>query len=137
MAPSVARSSAHLHPDFTRTKSMFRFTKIICTLVLCGFAFTTLAFTSTNKSKTQVIYPSAFAVSQRVVDLPVDLRLYPEREMPEPRPSPLASHATPGPWQVDPALQTEVLPNVSAQLGVSFDGLSSNGWIPSDSNLAI
>jgi hypothetical protein len=116
---------------------MLRFTKMLCTLVLCALAFTTLAFTATNKSKTQVTYPSAFAVSQRVVDLPVDLRLYPEREMPEPRPSPLASHATPGPWQLDPALQTAVLPNVSAQLGASFDGLSSNGWIPSDSNLAI
>ena len=111
--------------------------KMLCSVVLCGLAFTTLAFASTNKSKTQVTYPSAFGVSQRLSDLPVDLSSFPNHVMPEPRPSALAFHATPGPWQHDPVLQTEVLPEVSATPGLSFDGITQSGWIPPDNNLAI
>ena len=106
-------------------------------LILCGLAFTTLAFAATHNGKTRVTYPSAFGVSQRVADLPIDLSLFPSREMPEPRPSHLASHATPGPWQLDPVLQTEVLPPVSATQGVSFDAIAADGWIPPDNNLAV
>src|SRR5580704_15694596 len=137
MAPSVSRLTAHFHPAFTRTKSMLRFPKLLRSVVLCGLAFTTLAFASTNKNKTQVTYPSAFGVSQRLSDLPIDLSLFPNRVMREPRPSALAFHATPGPWQHDPVLQTEALPEVSATQGISFDGITQSGWIPPDNNLAI
>jgi len=116
---------------------MFRVGIAVRTLILCGLALATLAFASNNKTKSTVTYPSAFAVSQRLTDLPIDLELFPTREMPEPRPSPLASRAVRGPWQHDPVLQTEVLPLVGATQGVSFDGIGSNGWIPSDSNLAV
>lgn len=105
-------------------------------LILCGLAFTTLAFAAPESGKTKVTYPSAFGVSQRVADLPIDLSLYPSRVMPEPRPSHMALHPNPGPWQ-DPAVQTEVLPPVSATQGVSFDGISTSGWIPPDNNMAV
>ncbi|MFZ3339336.1 MAG: choice-of-anchor D domain-containing protein [Terriglobales bacterium] len=96
-----------------------------------------MAWAASNNSKTSVTYPSGFGVSQRLSDLPIDLSSYPSRVMPEPRPSPLASHATPGAWQLDPVLQKEVLPAVSATQGVSFDGISTSGWIPPDNNLAV
>ena len=105
-------------------------------LILCGWTLSTLAFGATHNSTTRVTYPSAFGVSQRVADLPIDLSLFPSREMPEPRPSHMAAHPNPGPWQ-DPALQTEVLPQVSATQGVSFDGISTSGWIPPDNNIAV
>src|SRR5271169_4823835 len=120
-----------------RTNTMIRTTTVLRTLILGGLALTTLAFAETNKSKTIVTYPSGFAVSQRLSDLPIDLSLFPGREMPEPRPSPLAKHAFRGPWQLDPVLQTEVLPEVSATQGVSFDGIAADGWIPPDNNLAV
>ncbi len=107
------------------------------TLILCGLALTTLALAETHKSKTIVTYPSGFAVSQPVAELPLDLSRFPEREMPEPRPSPLASHAVAGPWHLDPALQKEALPQVAATPGVSFDGIAADGWIPPDNNLAV
>jgi hypothetical protein len=111
--------------------------KVLRTLIFCGLASSTLAFAENNKNKTIVTYPTSFAVSQRVSELPVDLLLLPSREMPEPRPSPLSKRAVHGPWQFDPVLQTEVLPQVDAAQGVNFDGIGSNGWIPSDSNLAV
>ena len=110
---------------------------LVRTLVLCGLALTALSFAKTVNNKTIVTYPSAFAISERVADLPIDLEMFPGREMPEPRPSALFRHAFRGPWQLDPALQTEVLPEVGVNQGVSFDGIGSNGWIPSDSNLAV
>ena len=61
----------------------------------------------------------------------------PAREMPEPLPSALSRHAVSGPWQLDPALQKEVLPQVGAIQGVSFDGIAQTGWIPPDNNLAV
>jgi len=106
-------------------------------LVLCGLALTTLASAKTVKENTISTYPSAFAVSERLSDLPIELSMFPGREMPEPRPSPLAYHAVRGPWQLDPVLQKEALPEVSATQGVNFDGIGANGWIPSDSNLAV
>ena len=110
---------------------------LVRTLVLCGLALTALASAKTVNTKTIVIYPSAFAVSERLGDLPIDLSLFPGQEMPEPRLSPLAHHAYRGPWQLDPVLQKEVLPEVSATQGVSFDGISTTGWIPPDNNLAV
>ena len=115
---------------------MVRPSGLVRTLILCGLALTALASAKTVKNNTMVTYPSAFAVSERVSDLPIDLSMFP-REMPEPRPSALSRHAYRGPWQLDPALQTEVLPEVGVTQGVSFDGIGSNGWIPSDSNLAV
>lgn len=116
---------------------MVRIGTLVRALILCGLTLATLAFAKTDKNKTIVTYPSGFAVSQRVSDLPIDLSLFPEREMPEPRPSPLVYHAYHGPWQLDPVLQNEALPEVGATQGVNFDGIGSNGWIPSDSNLAV
>ncbi|MGA9352111.1 MAG: hypothetical protein WBV46_00375 [Terriglobales bacterium] len=116
---------------------MLRFMKMLCAPALCVLAFATIAFSANNKTKTQVTYPSAFGVSQRLSDLPVDLASFPNHVMPEPRPSALAFHATPGPWQHDPVLQTEALPEVSATQGISFDGITQSGWIPPDNNLAI
>jgi len=116
---------------------MIRARAVLRTLILCGLALTTLAFAATDKSTTKVTYPAAFGVSPRVSDLPIDLSLFPAREMPEPLPSALASRAYRGPWQLDPALQTEVLPEVGATQGVSFDGIAATGWIPPDNNLAV
>src|ERR1700686_85626 len=117
---------------------MVRIGTVARTLFLCGLAVTTQAFAKTNQTKTIVTYPSAFAVSQRLSDLPVDDSLFAGQEMPEPRPSPLRSRAVPGPWQQeDPVLQKEVRPLVAATLGVDFDGIPANGYAPSDSNMAV
>ena len=116
---------------------MTRARTVLRTLILCGLALTTLAFAETNKSKTTVTYPSAFGVSQRVSDLPIDLAPFPDREMPEPLPSALARHGYRGPWQLDPALQTETLPQVGATQGISFDAIAKTGWIPPDNSLAV
>src|ERR1039458_6943912 len=97
--------------------AMTRARTVLRTLILCGLALTMLGFAETNKSKTTVTYPSAFGVSQRVSDLPIDLAPFPDREMPEPLPSALARHGYRGPWQLDPALQTETLPQVGATQG--------------------
>lgn len=105
--------------------------------VVCTLAFSTLAFAANKKPTSEAVYPSAFGVSQRLADLPIDLSLFPSRVMPEPRPSPLATRATRGPWQPDPALQTEALPQVGASQGISFDGIAQSGWIPPDNNLAV
>jgi hypothetical protein len=115
--------------------------RVLRTVILCGLALTTLAWAETiknqtSKNQTSVTYPSAFGVSQRVSELPIELQPQ-AREMPEPRRSPLVNHAVRGPWQLDPALQTEVLPQVGVNQGINFDGIGSNGWIPSDSNLAV
>jgi hypothetical protein len=98
---------------------------------------TTLAAAAKQNTNSNVTYPSASAISQRLTDLPVDLSRFPSRPMPEPRPSPLLNHAIRGPWLRDPALQTEVLPPVVANQGVSFDSIAADGWIPPDNNLAV
>ena len=66
-------------------------------LILCGLVLTALASGKTANTKTTVTYPSAFAVSERLSDLPIELSPFSNRMMPEPRPSPLVNHATPGP----------------------------------------
>ena len=117
---------------------MIRASKVLRTVILCGLALTTLALAETSKMHTLVTYPSAFAVSQRVSELPVHMLLLPSLEMTDPWPSPLVKRATRGPSrEFDPALQMEVLPEVGVQQGVNFDGIVFNGWIPSDSNLAV
>ena len=103
-------------------------------LVLCGLALTTLAFAKTNK--TIVTYPSSFAVSRPVADMPVEYSMFPFQEMPEPRPNP--NKAQPGPYVIeDPVLQKEALRNLDIAIGLNFDGIASNGYAPSDSNMAV
>ena len=109
---------------------------VIRTLIFCCLAMTTLAFAKTNKSKTIVTYPSAFAVSQPVSELPVDFSMFPGQEMPEPRPNPNKAYG--GPWQSeDPVLQKETVGPLAAVKGIDFEGIASNGYAPSDSNMAI
>jgi Abnormal spindle-like microcephaly-assoc'd, ASPM-SPD-2-Hydin len=114
---------------------MVRVGTVVRTLILCGLALTTLAFAKTDKSKTIVTYPSAFAVSQPVSDLPIDESMFATREMPEPRPVPHAA-AAPG-LPEDPVLQKEGGPFVSATPGVDFDGVPAQNYAPSDSNMAV
>jgi hypothetical protein len=117
---------------------MVRVGTVVRTLILCGMALTTLAFAKTDKNKTIVTYPSGFAVSQRLSDLPIDESMFATQEMPEPRPVPLRKNAVPGPvGQEDPILQKEVLPEVSATQGIVFDGIATTQYVPSDSNLAV
>ena len=105
--------------------------------LVCGLILTGLVFARSNPAKTSVTYPSAFGVSQRFAELPLDMGLLPAREMPEPLPSALSRHAVRGPWGPDPVLQKEVLPQVGAAQGTSFDGIAQTGWIPPDNNLAV
>src|SRR5258708_19971962 len=92
--PTLAQSLSKFHEE----KAMFRVGTVVRTLILCGLALTTLAFAQTDKNKTIVTYPSAFAVSQRVAELPIDESIFAIREMPEPRPVPLRSHPVNGPF---------------------------------------
>ncbi|MGB9233693.1 MAG: choice-of-anchor D domain-containing protein [Terriglobales bacterium] len=82
-------------------------------------------------------YPSGFAVSQRVSELPIEQSITVEEQIHEPGPSPLRSKATAGPSQEDPVAQKEAKRLVSATPGVSFSGIPSPGFVPSDSNLAV
>src|SRR5258708_1532152 len=132
--PTLAQSLSKFHEE----KAMFRVGTVVRTLILCGLALTTLAFAQTDKSKTIVTYPSAFAVSQRVAELPIDESIFAIREMPEPRPVPLRSHAVNGPLQQeDPVLQKEIKPFISATAGADFDGVPAQNYAPSDANLAV
>ena len=116
---------------------MVRVGKVVRTLALCGLALTTLAFAKT-KDKTIVTYPYGFAVSQPLSDMPIDYSLFETHLTPEPRPLPLRNRAVPGPvGQEDPMLQKQNLPAVSASQGIRFDGISSPGYAPSDSNMAV
>jgi Abnormal spindle-like microcephaly-assoc'd, ASPM-SPD-2-Hydin len=113
---------------------MVRVGTVVRTLILCGLALTTLAFAKTS-SKTIVTYPSGYAVSQPLSELPIDMSVFANREMPEPRPTPHGAGA-PG-LQEDPVLQKESGPFVSATPGVDFDGIPAQGFAPSDSNMAV
>ncbi|MGA3087628.1 MAG: choice-of-anchor D domain-containing protein [Terriglobales bacterium] len=116
---------------------MVRIGTVVRCLILCGLA-TTLALAKNNQSKTVVTYPSGFAVSGRVSDLPIDMPLVSGQQIHEPGPGPLRSKKDAGPWlQEDPVLQKEVRPMVSATEGVEFSGIPSPGYVPSDSNLAV
>ena len=84
---------------------MVRVGTVVRNLILCGLALTTLAFAKTDKSKTIVTYPSAFAVSQPVSDLPIDESMFANREVSEPRPVPHPAAARG--LQEDPVLQKE------------------------------
>jgi len=112
--------------------------RFVKTLILCGLALSTLAFAKTNKNTTIVTYPSGFAVSRPVSELPIDEALFEGKEEHEPGPGPMRFKAQNGPWQQeDPVLQKEALPAVSATAGIDFNGIVSPGYVPSDSNLAV
>jgi len=122
---------------FFQEKSMVRVGNLVRALILCGLALSTLAFAKT-KNKTSVTYPSGFAVSQRVADLPIDEPLEIGEEIHEPGPGPLRTKAGSGPWQQEePVVQKDAQPMVQAIQGVSFSGIPSPGYVPSDSNLAV
>jgi hypothetical protein len=115
---------------------MVGITKAIRNLVLCGFAAAAPAFGQANQPKTMVMYPSAFASSQAMSELPVEQPLYSVQEIPEPGPGPLRSKIG-SEQQRDSALQTEIQPMVSATQGVDFEGIFTSQYVPSDSNLAV
>ena len=117
---------------------MVRAGTVVRTFSLCGLALTTLAFAKTNEKKTSVTHSSGFAISQPVSELPVDYSLFVTHVTPEPKPLPLRFKKQTGPvGQEDPVLQKETLPAVAATVGISFDGIPSPGYAPSDSNLAV
>ncbi len=116
---------------------MLRSAAIVTTFILCSLALTAPASAKSAQNNATTMRPSAFAVSRPVSDLPIDFSFFPGREMPEPLPSSLRSHATYGPWQLDPVLQKEVLPQVSATKGIDFEGIPAQNYAPSDSNMAV
>lgn len=117
---------------------MVRVGSAVRTLILCGLALTTLAFAKTNQNKTIVTHPYGFAISQPIADMPIDYSAFESHVTPEPRPLPLRQRAVPGPvGQEDAVTQKQVLPQVAATQGIRFDGISSPGYAPSDSNMAI
>src|SRR5882672_673854 len=76
------------------------------TLALCCLALTgALALAQNANNKTTVRYPTGYAVSSPLRELPIDILAMENREMPEPRSLPMGSKKV-GPWQQDAALQT-------------------------------
>ncbi|MFZ3340333.1 MAG: choice-of-anchor D domain-containing protein [Terriglobales bacterium] len=114
---------------------MVRLGVVIRSLILCGLALTTLAFAKTNKNNTIATYPT-FGVSQPVADMPVEFSMFPFQQMPEPRSNP--NKLQQGPYQTeDPVWQKEAGRNLDVTVGLDFDGIASNGYAPSDSNMAV
>ena len=112
---------------------MVRFRTMILLFLLCGLALTTLAVAKT-KNKTIVTYPT-FAVSAPVADMPVEYAMFPFETMPEPRSSP--NHVPLPEGFMDPIVQTQDIEPLVAVKGIDFDGITSNGSAPSDSNMAV
>jgi len=117
---------------------MFRAGTVVRALILCGLTIATLAFAK-DTSKTVETFPSGFAISQRVSDLPIELSVEVGEQIHEPGPGPLRLKGAPSTalQEEDSALQNEAKPLVSAAAGASFNGISSPGYVPSDSNLAV
>ena len=103
------------------------------------FALTaTLAFAQHANTNATVKYPSAFAISQPLAELPIEtMAPVEEKETPRPMPVPLGSRVGTAPTEADSVLQKEVMPFVSAAKGAAFDGISAKGYAPSDVNLAV
>jgi hypothetical protein len=97
-----------------------------------------LAIAKDVNSNATVKYPSAFAVSQPISELPIDTAVIEGqgKEALRPKPSPLASRAAAA-EAADSVLQTEVMPFVSAAKGAAFDGIAAKNYAPSDANLAV
>src|SRR5256885_9692713 len=129
--PKFQAAIGSLNRNSSRRKSVSESKKFLAMsgmFVLCCLTLTTaLAFAKTNKSATTVIYPSGYAVSQPLSELPIDMSAFANREMPEPRRAPKPK-AVLGSWQPDAALQKDFLPNVGATLGVDFDGIPAQGF---------
>ena len=117
---------------------MVRVGNVVRALTLSGLALSTLAFAKTKQNKTIVTYPFNFAVSQPISELPIENSIFAGQDMPEPRPLPLRSNGQKGQLATqDSVLQKEYGPQVGVTLGADFDGISSPGYAPSDSNMAV
>jgi len=117
---------------------MIRSCRVFRTLFIGGLVLTTAAFGKTNKSVANEAHPSGFAVSQRVSDLPIEQSIRVEEQIHEPGPSPLRSRATTSPVQPpEPAQQKQPQSQLAATPGISFAGIPSPGYVPSDSNLSV
>jgi centrosomal CEP192-like protein len=105
------------------------------TLIVCLALTSALAFAQNVQTKTTVTYPSGFAVSRALSEMPIDEIASQSGVLPvrPTRPGPLPG----APVIEDPALQKEVLPNVGAIKGVDFDGVGAAGFAPSDSDMAV
>jgi hypothetical protein len=102
------------------------------------FALTAaLAFAQDANTNATVKYPSAFAISQPLSELPIDTMAVEGKEAARPMPVPLGSRAGAAPTKADSVLQKEVMPFVSAAKGTAFDGIGAHGYAPSDVNLAV
>jgi hypothetical protein len=117
---------------------MFRAGTVVRALTLCGLAIATFAVAK-DTGNTVETFPSGFAVSQRVSELPIEFTVEVGEQIHEPGPGPLRLKGTASALleQDDPVLQKEVKPLVSAAVGAAFNGISSPGYVPSDSNLAV
>ena len=115
---------------------MFRaFPKVILASVFALIA--TQAFAQDVNTNATVKYPSAFAISQPLSELPIDEFGIGEKEAPRPRPVPLGSRAGAAPVAADSVLQQEVMPFVSTAKRTAFDGVAAKNYAPSDVNLAV
>ena len=107
-------------------------------LLASVFALTAAhAFAQDVNTNATVKYPSAFAISQPLSELPIDELGIGEKEAPRPRPVPLGSRAGAAPVAADTVLQKEVMPFVSTTKGAAFDGIAAKNYAPSDVNLAV
>jgi len=108
-------------------------------LAACCLALTAALASAQNAStKSTVKYPSAFAVSRPLSQLPIEDELASEEmEAPRPLPIPMMSRGGVSPAKADPVLQKENRPFVSATQGLHFDGVGAQGFAPSDVNLAV
>src|SRR6266852_6704944 len=98
----------------------------------------TLASAQHANTNATVKYPSAYAISQPLAELPIEtMAPVEEKETPRPMPVPLGSRVGTAPTEADSVLQKEVMPFVSAAKGAAFDGISAKGYAPSDVNLAV
>jgi hypothetical protein len=121
---------------------MFRAGIVVRALTLCGMTVATFAIaknTDRDTGKTIETFPSGFAISQPVSDLPIEFTAEVGEQIHEPGPGPLRlKETTPTLLQQDdPVLQKEATPLISAAAGAAFNGISSPGYVPSDSNLAV
>ena len=107
-------------------------------LILFGLGVATLALAATANRGTRVTYSSHFAISRRLSELPIGELATENVHIHEPGAGPLHSKTNTGPLEREDALlQQQTLSPVAASLGVSFSGMSSPGYQPSDSNLAV
>ena len=114
---------------------MVRHRAFVKNFIVCLALTSALAFAQNVQTKTTVTYPSAFAVSRPLSEMPIDEMANQSGVLPV-RPFRLSSH--PGvPVKEDSVLQKEVLPNVGATKGVDFDGVGAAGFAPSDSDIAV